>query len=126
LLKEQDAPDWQARIDGRRAAIYSAGPGMMWIPLPDDGRPHVLDVEYRLSAVETLGYLVSALVLAALLALTVSRRLWRCCAGLLDALLSSGGSLFDLKRSVRRRPLSPSTDAARDDAASEIASPASR
>ena len=77
LLKEQDAPDWQATVDGRRTPIYAAGPGMMWIPLPDAGASHVVDVRYRLSGVERLGYLVSAVALMVLLVLFLVPALWR-------------------------------------------------
>jgi len=77
LLKEQDAPDWHATVDGHGVPIYSAGPGMMWIPLPADGVRHVVDVRYEISGTETLGYVVSALTLLVVLALFISRELWR-------------------------------------------------
>ena len=105
LLKEQDAPDWHATVDGRRTRIYQAGPGMMWVPLPDDGKPHVVDVQYRLSAVEKLGYGLSIVTLIALLALLASRRLWGRGGLLVHRLLVGGSALLDPQPTWRHRLL---------------------
>ncbi len=74
LVKEQDAPGWQATANGHRATIYPAGPGMMWIPV--DSGPVQLTLRYRLSAVEKLGYTgsVATLLLGVLLLLSAGLR----------------------------------------------------
>jgi hypothetical protein len=75
LFKMQDAQDWQASANGHRLTIYPAGPGMMWIRLTTSG-PVTVDLRYRISGLERLGYLISILSAAGLLALAVSGRLW--------------------------------------------------
>ena len=77
LVKEQRAPDWQVTLDGRPVRSYLAGPGMMWIPLPDDGRPHHVVLTYRLSPVELAGYVIAGLTTAGVLILLCCPPLWR-------------------------------------------------
>jgi hypothetical protein len=103
LLKEQDAADWHATVDGRGTSIYPAGPGMMWIPLPADGARHVVDARYELSSVEQLGYLISALTLLVVLALFASRGLWRR-GELLIVQIIDGGASLPLFRPLHRKP----------------------
>jgi hypothetical protein len=75
LFKEQDAPGWHATVNGHASTIYPAGPGMMWIPLDGAAGPVTVTLDYRLSVVEDLGYVVSALTAIIMLALLLSRRL---------------------------------------------------
>lgn len=53
LFKEMDAPDWHASINGHSVAIYPAGMGMMYVPLPRrlSGRA-LVTFQYQLSAKE--------------------------------------------------------------------------
>jgi uncharacterized protein DUF6541 len=77
LLKEQLAAGWHAEVDGRELPIHLAGPGMMWVPLAAGQRgPVVVDLVYRLSALERLAYVISALALLFMLTLMGSPRLW--------------------------------------------------
>ena len=81
LFKENDYPDWHATVDGTAAAIYPAGPGMMYVPLTDGAPVHV-GIFYRLSAVEdaSTGITLATLVLLALFVL-IPKAIW-------DAVLS--------------------------------------
>ena len=65
LVKENWARDWRATVDGRAVPVESAGPGMMYIPLPGNG-PADIVLAYHLSHVELGGILLS---LAAILVL---------------------------------------------------------
>jgi hypothetical protein len=77
LLKEHLAPDWHASVNGREVPLWSAGPGLMWVALPQHhGVVHVV-FEYRLGLVERMGYGLSGLALLVTLALALSGRLWR-------------------------------------------------
>ncbi|MDQ1643706.1 MAG: hypothetical protein QOJ90_3057 [Actinomycetota bacterium] len=77
LLKEQSSPNWHATVNGVETPIYLAGPGMMWVPLPA-GTPGrvVVAVDYRLSTLERLGYLISILAGLLLLLLFAWPPLW--------------------------------------------------
>jgi hypothetical protein len=66
LFKENDYPDWQATIDGRPATIYPAGPGMMYLPLPQRTSARV-DLIYRLSPFEDTATAVTLLTVLALI-----------------------------------------------------------
>ncbi|MGZ4485385.1 MAG: DUF6541 family protein [Nocardioidaceae bacterium] len=77
LLKEHDAPDWHASVDGREVPIWSAGPGMMWVPLPSGHDDVRVVFEYRLGLLEKSAYAISGLALLLVIALAASRRLWR-------------------------------------------------
>jgi hypothetical protein len=65
LVKENWARDWHAIADGRAVPVETAGPGMMYVPLPRNG-PADIVLTYHLSDVELGGI---ALSLAAILAL---------------------------------------------------------
>ncbi len=77
LVKEHLAPDWHATTGGRELPIRSAGPGMMWVQLPEDhGRMRIV-LDYRLGGVERAGLalsLTSLVVLLTLLAAAVVAR----------------------------------------------------
>ena len=71
LFKENDYPDWQATIDGNPATIFPAGPGMMYVPLPQ-GTSTTVDLFYRLSPFEEAASAVTLLtVLAVVLYIVV-------------------------------------------------------
>ena len=72
LLKVQDAPGGHATANGAKAAIYPAGPGMMWIPTGSG--PLRVDVKYHMSSVEELGFVGTFLTCGLILALLLSRR----------------------------------------------------
>lgn len=77
LLKEHLAPGWHGTVNGREVRLWSAGPGLMWVSLPEHhGAVHVV-FAYRLEPVEKAGYGLSGLALLLTLALTLSGRLWR-------------------------------------------------
>ena len=65
LVKENWGRDWRATADGRSVPVESAGPGMMYLPLPRNGAADIV-LTYHLSDVELGGI---ALSLAAILAL---------------------------------------------------------
>jgi hypothetical protein len=66
LVKENLAPDWGARVDGRPAKIYAAGLDFMWIPLDGTGT-HRVELVYRRGTAERLGELITILTLVLLL-----------------------------------------------------------
>jgi hypothetical protein len=77
LLKEHLAADWHATVNGREVPLWSAGPGMMWVALPEHhGDVHVV-FAYRLGAVEKAGLGLSGVALLVTLILCLSGRLWR-------------------------------------------------
>jgi hypothetical protein len=75
LLKVQDAPGWHATVNGAKAAIYPAGPGMMWIPT--GGGALMVDVKYHMSSVEELGFVGTFLTCGLIVVLLLSRRVRR-------------------------------------------------
>jgi hypothetical protein len=77
LLKEHLAPDWHATVNGREVPLWSAGPGLMWVSLPEHHGNVRVVFAYRLGLVERAGYGLSGLALLATLALALSGRLWR-------------------------------------------------
>jgi hypothetical protein len=67
MLDEQDFHNWHATINGVAAAIWPAGPGMMYVPL--DGRsPATVVFSYGLSGLERLGIATTAGTLVLLVA----------------------------------------------------------
>ena len=77
LLKEHLAPDWHASVNGREVPLWSAGPGLMWVSLPEHHGVVRVVFEYRLGLVERMGYGLSGLALLVTLMLALSGRLWR-------------------------------------------------
>jgi hypothetical protein len=77
LLKEHLAPDWHATVNGREVPLWSAGPGLMWVSLPEHHGDVRVVFAYRLGSVEKTGYGLSGLALLVTLALALSGRLWR-------------------------------------------------
>jgi hypothetical protein len=77
LLKEHLAPDWHASINGREVPLWSAGPGLMWVSLPEHHAGVRVVFEYRLGLVEKAGYGLSGFALLVTLALALSGRFWR-------------------------------------------------
>ena len=77
LLKEHLAPDWHASINGREVPLWSAGPGLMWVSLPEHHGAVRVVFDYRLGPVEKAGFGLSGLALLLTLALALSGRLWR-------------------------------------------------
>ena len=72
LLKVQDDPGWHATVNGAKAAIYPAGPGMMWIPT--GGGALRVEVKYHMSSFEELGFVGTFLTCGLILVLLLSRR----------------------------------------------------
>jgi hypothetical protein len=66
LLKETWARDWHATVDGHAVPVESAGPGMMYVPLPGNGPADVV-LTYHLSPVEVGGIALSLVAILALL-----------------------------------------------------------
>ena len=77
LFKEQYAPGWKVDVNGRPAAVYPAGPGMMWIPLDGRDGPVTVALHFRLSIVDKLGYAGSIASLVGLVVLLFSGGLRR-------------------------------------------------
>ena len=67
LVKETWGRDWRATADGRAVPVESAGPGMMYVPLPRNGSADVV-LTYHLSVVELGGVALSLIAILALLA----------------------------------------------------------
>jgi hypothetical protein len=66
LLKETASAQWHATVNGKGARIYTAGPGMMYVPLSSARRPASVVFQYRASLVETLGWTLTGATLLAL------------------------------------------------------------
>ena len=77
LLKEHLAPDWHATVNGDDVPLWSAGPGLMWVSLPEHHGDVRVVFDYRLGPVEKAGYGLTGLALLVTLALALSARLWR-------------------------------------------------
>ncbi|MBX6371288.1 MAG: hypothetical protein IRZ02_03410 [Acidothermus sp.] len=88
LVKERWSPNWHATVDGTPTRIEIAGPGMMWIPLPDKGGSHHLVLSYRLSLVEIAGYGLAALTTTGVLLLLLVPPLWSWGRRRLEALVT--------------------------------------
>jgi len=67
LVKENWSQDWRAAVDGRVVPVETAGPGMMYIPLPRNGPADVV-LTYHLSDVELAGIALSLVAVIALVA----------------------------------------------------------
>ena len=63
LLKEHLAPDWHATVNGHDVPLWSAGPGMMWVSLPEHHGDVRVVFDYRLGPVEQAGYGITGLAL---------------------------------------------------------------
>jgi len=67
LLKESYFGNWKAYLEGsrnqesgiRKLPVYFAGPGMMYVSLPDFTPPAKVVFEYRPSLIEKIGFLIS-------------------------------------------------------------------
>ena len=70
LVKETWGRDWQATVDGRAVPVQSAGPGMMYIPLPRNGQVDIV-LAYHLSHVELGGLGLSLATFLVLLAVAL-------------------------------------------------------
>ncbi len=67
LFKESWFDRWHAYVNGRQVNVLRAGPGFMYIPLPNDTRfPATIEWRYQKSAVDWAGIVVSAATLIAL------------------------------------------------------------
>ena len=80
LFKENYFKQWRAEVSGAggrvKLPIYLAGPGLMYVPLPDDTVfPVTVTFTYRRLPQEVAGDLVSILTLIFLTASTVCSRL---------------------------------------------------
>jgi hypothetical protein len=74
LLKETASAQWHATVNGREAKIYTAGPGMMYVPVSSAQRPTTVVFQYRASIVETLGWTLTGAALLALVGLGLGIR----------------------------------------------------
>ncbi len=66
LLKESYVPSWRAKLNGKRAKIYQAGPDLMYIFTPEQKSKKVV-FEYKIPVFESVGRLISILALIWLL-----------------------------------------------------------
>lgn len=66
FMAQNASPNWHVLVDGAPAEIHRAGPEFMWIPLPDDGARHVVEVTYRMSGIERHANRVSLAAFGAL------------------------------------------------------------
>jgi len=71
VLGEWDYPGWQARVDGRRQAIYRADVGLRAVPVA--AGQHLVEFRFRPASVH-VGAAISLLALAASLALIIVAR----------------------------------------------------
>ena len=68
LFKETWFDRWHAYVNGRQMDVLRAGPGLMYIPLPNDTRfPATIVWRYEKSVVDWAGIVVSAATLIALI-----------------------------------------------------------
>jgi hypothetical protein len=66
LLKETASASWHATVNGKDVKIYTAGPGMMYVPISSAQRPTTVVFQYRASMVENLGWAITGATLLAL------------------------------------------------------------
>jgi hypothetical protein len=66
LLKETASASWYATVNGKDAKIYTAGPGMMYVPISSAQRPATVVFQYRASMVEALGWAITGAMLLAI------------------------------------------------------------
>jgi hypothetical protein len=80
LFKESYFPQWHAALIGEgrkeRLRIYLAGPGLMYVPLPDVQTPSKVILWYDLSPPEKAGYIISGVSLIALIIVVWKRPQW--------------------------------------------------
>jgi uncharacterized membrane protein len=80
LFKENHFPQWHAFLvsDGvkKKLKIYLAGPGMMYIPLPEIEGPSKVTLKYELSLQEKVGCIISYLSLIPLLIIAFKKPQW--------------------------------------------------
>jgi hypothetical protein len=68
LFKESWFDRWHAYVNGRQVGVLRAGPGFMYIPLPQDTRfPAAVQWRYEKSVVDWAGIVVSGATLVALI-----------------------------------------------------------
>lgn len=66
LLKESYFANWEAKVNGKEAKIYQAGPDLMYVFLSDKSVNKVV-FEYKLSVIEIAGWLITITALLVLL-----------------------------------------------------------
>jgi len=114
LVKESDDADWQATVNGHRAPVETAGPEMMYIPLPAGPPAHVV-LSYHLSRAEVSGNVLSIVTALFLVAFVAGVPLPRRPRRWLEELrrLLGGVRLADTQESravIRSALLDPSPD----------------
>jgi hypothetical protein len=62
LVKETGFMDWRARQQTTKSNIYFAGPGFMYIPLTGTNFPKTVILDYHLSLIEKLGFILAILI----------------------------------------------------------------
>lgn len=65
-------PNWHAQVDGRPAHVFEAGPGFMWVALPDDGQAHEVTWRYGPTGLEQAANVLSLAALGLTLAAAVA------------------------------------------------------
>ncbi|MCU7722573.1 6-pyruvoyl-tetrahydropterin synthase-related protein [Actinoplanes sp. KI2] len=67
LVREYTSESWHATVAGRSVPLASAGPGMMFVQVPEHSTAVTISLEYRLSFFEQAGIGVSILAVLAIL-----------------------------------------------------------